>query len=156
MKGIQKEIQKTEYVTYYVATDGTEFKTMEECQVYEQSAYAVVRTKFMKLVVDKGDEPGFFNVGSDDCTVYAVKLHSQEDADVVLQLYYLKYPHIKGDGEVYKKCSERACSLVNTALHANDILFVGEYDDGYPYIINTRNNIVDRLLSIDKPKEDIE
>ena len=155
MKEITKECTKVEKYTVYEATDGTEFRTREECEKYEQTAHAVVRTKFLKLVVDEKTEWEFFDVGSDENTTYAIKMNTQEDADTVLQLYYIDNPYVLKDEEAPKRYKERAFNLVNTAYKEQDILFVGENYDGNIYIINTRNNMIKNLLNIDKDKEEV-
>ena len=151
----EKRVEHKTYETFYVAIDGTEFRDKAECEKYEQTAHAVVRQKFLKLVIADKTEYDFFHVGSDDTTVYAVKMDSQEEADTVLQLYYMDNPYVLKDEEAPKRYKERAFNLVNTAYQEKDILFVGENYDGDIYIINTRNNMVRNLLSIDKPKEEV-
>lgn len=153
MKEIQKTKEHIEYITVYQANDGTEFQNREECEKYEQTASAVLRTRFLKLVIDKETEYNLFNVGNDEEILYLVKLNSQEDADVVLQLYYLDNPHVLEDGETSRKWKEQAYTLVTTALKEHDVLYVGENYDGEIYLIDTRANIINRLLEVDKPKE---
>lgn len=152
---ITKERTKVEKYTVYEATDGTEFRTREECEKYEQTAHAVVRTKFLKLVVEEKTEWDLFGVGSNENTTYAIKMNTQEDADTVLQLYYLDNPYVLKEEETPKKYKERAFNLVNTAYQEKDILFVGENYEGEIYLINTRNGIIRNLLNIDKPKEEV-
>ena len=151
-----KEIQKKREVfdTWYQATDGTEFRTREECEKYEQTAHAVVRQKFLKLVIADKTEYDFFHVGSDDTTIYAVKMDSQEEADTVLQLYFLDNPHVLRDEENPKKYKEEALNMVNTAYQEQDILFVGENYEGEIFLINTRANIIEDLQMIDQPKQE--
>ena len=151
-----KEIQKKREVfdTWYEATDGTEFRTREECEKYEQTAHAVVRQKFLKLVIADKTEYDFFHVGSDDTTVYAVKMDSQEEADTVLQLYFLDNPYVLRDEENPKKYKEEALNMVNTAYQEQDILFVGENYEGEIFLINTRANIIEDLQMIDQPKQE--
>ena len=150
-----KEIQKKREVfdTWYQATDDTEFRTREECEKYEQTAHAVVRQKFLKLIIANKTEYDFFHVGSDDTTVYAVKMDSQEEADTVLQLYFLDNPHVLRDEENPKKYKEEALNMVNTAYQEQDILFVGENYEGEIFLINTRANIIEDLQMIDQPKQ---
>ena len=151
-----KEIQKKREVfdTWYQATDGTEFRTREECEKYEQTAHAVVRQKFLKLVIANKTEYDFFHVGSDDTTIYAVKMDSQEEADTVLQLYFLDNPYVLRDEENPKKYKEEALNMVNTAYQEQDILFVGENYEGEIFLINTRANIIEDLQMIDQPKQE--
>lgn len=155
MKEITKEHTKVEKYTVYEAADGTTFNSKEECEKYEQTAHAVLRTKFLKLVVEERTEWEFFSVGSDENTTYAIKMNTQEDADTVLQLYYLDNPYLLKDEEQPKKYRENAFNTVNTAYQEKDVLFVGENYDGDVYIIDTRNNMIKNLQSIGKDKEEV-
>ena len=151
-----KEVQKKRevYDTWYEAIDGTEFRTREECEKYEQTAHAVVRTKFLKLVVEERSEYDFFGVGCDDNTTYAVKMNSQEDVDTVLQLYYLDNPYVLRDEDTPKKLKERAYNLVNNAYQEEGILFVGENYDGETFIINSRGKMIEDLMKIGQSEEE--
>ena len=148
----EKKIEHKVYETLYEATDGTTFNSKEECEKYEQTAHAVLRTKFLKLVVEEKNEWELFGVGSDEDIVYAIKMNTQEDTDTVLQLYYMDNPYVLRDEEAPKKYKERAFNLVNTAYKEQDILFVGENYDGEIYIINTRANIIEDLQKIGSTK----
>lgn len=150
----EKQIERKVYDTFYVAVDGTEFREKAECEKYEQTAHAVVREKFLKLVISEKTEYDFFHVGSDDTTVYAVKMNSQEEADAVLQLYFLDNPYVLRDEEAPRKYKERAHNMVNTAYQEQDILFVGENYEGDIFLINTRANIIEDLQMIDQPKQE--
>ena len=145
---IEVKKERTEYDTWYKASDGAEFRTKEECEKYEQTARAVVRTKFLKLVVEEGTEWDFFKVGNDENPVYAIKINSQEEADTVLQLYYIDNPYVLGDGEDWKSYREKAINMINAAYTEKDILFVGENYEGEIYLISTRNNIIENLKKI--------
>ena len=151
-----KEVQKKRevYDTWYEAIDGTEFRTREECEKYEQIAHAVVRTKFLKLVVEERSEYDFFGVGCDDNTTYAVRMNSQEDVDTVLQLYYLDNPYVLRDEDTPKKLKERAYNLVNNAYQEEGILFVGENYDGETFIINSRGKMIEDLMKIGQSEEE--
>ena len=151
---IEKKVERKVYDTYYVASDGTEFKTEEECEKYEQTAHAVVRTKFLKLVAETKTEYDFFGVGCDENTVHAVRVESPQDVDTVLQLYYLDNTYVLNDDENTKRYKERALNIVNTAYQEQDILFVGENYDGEIYIINTRANIIEKLQKVGSAKEE--
>ena len=151
-----KEI-KTErkvYDIHYEAIDGTEFRIKEECEKYEQTAHAVLKTKFNKLVLDTQTECGFFGVGGDDNPVYAIKVKSPEDVDTVFQLFCLDHPYALNDDDSAKAYKEKTYNLIKTAYMDKDILFVGESYDGDIYIINTRFNIIEDLKKIDDPKEE--
>ena len=150
----ENKVARTVYDIHYEATDGTKFVNREECEKYEQTAKAIIRTRFLKLVVNEGTEYHYFNVGSDDDSVYAVKLNSREDADTVLAYYYITNPSVLEENNIYYK--ERAVEYVETALKEQDIIFIGENYDGDIYIINTRNNIIKGLQNIDQSKKEVE
>lgn len=151
----ERKIERKVYDIMWDASDGTTFSSKEECEKYERSAHAVVRTKFLKLIVEERTEWGFFKAGSDDNPVYAIKMDSQEDADTVLQLYYMDNSYILKDDEEFKKHKERSSNMVYTAYKEHDILFVGENYEGEIYLINTRNDIIKNLQDIDKAKEEV-
>ena len=150
----EKKLERKVYDTYYEASDGTEFRTKEECEKYEQTAHAVVRTKFLKLVTETKTEYDFFGVGCDENTVHAVRVESSEDVNTILHLYYLDNPYVLNDDENAKKYKERVLNLVNTAYQEQDILFVGENYDGEIYIINTKANIIEDLQKVGSTKEE--
>jgi hypothetical protein len=81
-------------------------------------------------------------------------MDSQEEADTVLQLYFLDNPYVLRDEENSKKYKERALNVVNTAYQEQDILFVGENYEGEIFLINTRANIIEDLQMIDQPKQE--
>ena len=86
MRTEKKEIQKIEYVTTYIADDGTEFKSEEECKKYEQTATCAINGMFNKLKIQKFEnvaeyEP-FNNFYCED-TMYAVKIESVEQLEIV-------------------------------------------------------------------------
>ena len=153
MKEIKKERTITD--TYYEAVDGTQFSSKEECQKYENTAKAVLREKFKKLIIEESTEYDFFSAGSDENTVYAVKMETEGDMDTVLQLYYSDNPYVLREEDNCKKYKERAYNLVNTAFTENDILFVGENYEGDIYLISTRGNIIENLQKIDRKNEEV-
>lgn len=152
MKVINKERTVTD--TYYEAIDGTQFRTREECEKYDTTAGAVLRQRFLKLVIKKTTEYNFFGVGSDEDIVYAVKMETEADMNAVLQLYYTDNSWILNkEDDTANEYKERAFNMVNTAFTENDILFVGENYDGEIHLINTRANIIEDLQKIDRKEE---
>ena len=150
-----KEV-KTERKIYdlsYEAVDGTRFTCKEECEKYEQSAKAVLWAKFKKLVVKEGTEYSMFTVGCDDSTVYAIKMETETDADVLKQLWVMDHSYL-ATTERYPKYQEEAFTKIDTAYQEMDILFVGEDCEGQTYIIDTRANIIEDLQNIDKKQDD--
>lgn len=144
------KIENTVYTTQYEAIDGTRFTSKEECEKYDNTARAILKEKFRKLVIDEGTEETFFICGSDENTAYAVKIASEEDADVVLQLYFLDNPWVLDEKDYNKSVRDKALKMVDRTLKEKDILFVGENYEGDCYLITTRNALIEKLNNIDK------
>ena len=145
MKKIRKE--NVSYYDVFVACDGTEFRDEKECRIYDESAKGVLNAKYKKLVVCYKTEYDLFNVGSDEANVDIVRIKSQADADVVLQMFFMENPHLLTDNnENYAEMRTRAEDCVRKALKDNDALFVGKsYDDGCFWLIGTLNSIKEKL-----------
>ncbi len=80
-----KELKRTETIEKiigYEADDGTEFKTKEECEKYEKSAFGVVFARFKKLIVKTYDECKVFanqGYGSEEYQYYLIDIKSEND-----------------------------------------------------------------------------
>ena len=150
MKEIKTE--KKIYSISYEAVDGTTFTCKDECEKYEQSAKAVLWAKFKKLVVKEGTEYSMFTIGCDDNTVYAIKMKTKADADVLKQLWVLDHDYL-ATTEKRSEYKKEAFTKIDTAYTEKDIIFVGEDCEGYTYIIDTRANFIENLQNIDKKKD---
>lgn len=144
MKEIKQEIQKVEYITKYEATDGTLFDDANECRKYENSARAVLLTRYKTLVINKFCEEDLFGVGSCEYDIDIVKVTSPEDTDLILQLLILYNPHIGKDQErlaLYRK-------QLNTAMKDDDVVFIGRgYDDDDNfYIMDSLINFLNKIV----------
>lgn len=144
MKEIKQEVQKVEYVTKYEATDGTLFDDADECRKYENSARAVLLTRYKTLVINKFCEEDLFGVGSCDYGIDIVKITDSEDIDLVLQLLILYNPHIGKDQE--RLASYR--KQLNTAMEDDDVVFIGRgYDDDDNfYIMDSLINFLNKIV----------
>lgn len=152
MKEIIKERTSVEKYTVYEAVDGTQFDYREDCEKYENSAKGVLRGKLSRLIVnDQYGEYSLFKCGCYDGTIIAVKLPTEADVDIVLQAYYLDNPYILTE-------NNNACRtyLIDTLLQAykeKDIVLFGfNCNDGL-YLIDSRSNIIKRLVELTKKKE---
>ena len=75
-----EEIKETKVVgTKYIADDGTEFYSVEDCKKYEQSALFVMRSK-LKFIADT-DQEEFSVDGCCDNGVEGFDIQTQEDLD---------------------------------------------------------------------------
>lgn len=150
MKQITKE--KTTTYSVYVATDGTEFDNAEECLQYERSAQGVLKAKLKKYIVWEGNEYDLWRNDTEYNTV-AVELKTQEAVDTLLHIYYLQHSYLLLDE--HNKGREVFESLVDETFKNKDLLILGINCDNEYYYIDSRNNIVNRLLNLDK-KDDSE
>lgn len=151
MKEVKVEKVTKTFDIYWEAVDGTRFTSKEECQKYDESAKGVLKARLMGLTIYKQTEYELLH-GSDDTTIYGVRLAKEEDKDVILQLYLLDNGWINNDNN-HNKYLERAKYLIDSAYKNNDILLVGENYDGDFFICDTCQNIVDRLYN-KKQEED--
>jgi len=82
----EQKIERIEIKKIYVADDGTEFQSEEECKKYEQTARCVINGMFHKLKIQKtygvGDCEPFNFFGYEDC-VYAVKIENMNQVEIV-------------------------------------------------------------------------
>lgn len=86
MKIEKKEIQRIEYKNIYIANDGTEFSTAEECKKYEQTAQCAINQAFNKLPIQSTYDPSgsasFPYFGCED-TLNAVRIRDVNDLEIV-------------------------------------------------------------------------
>ena len=143
MKIIEKERTQVQKYTIYEAADGCTFDTKEEWEKYEQTAKFVLRTKMMRMVVEEGTECKFFSCGYDENTVYAIKVESGADADILFQLYALDNPYVRGTDKACEEHRNRIQSIIYGSI--GDILLMAENYDGEIYIIDSRKNVINRL-----------
>ena len=87
-----KQTRTIEEIVGYVANDGTQFETKEECKKYETTANAVIKERFKKLVVKEIEGcvlgnygTAFFNCNCDEDWYYAlVEIKNSEDLNVAM------------------------------------------------------------------------
>ena len=153
MKKIQKEIVRKEYVSVFVANDGTEFSDEAECKKYDESAKGVLLAKYQQVVLKESDAYSLFGFGSDEEVIEVVKLNSKEDVDLIVQCYLLENDYIK-EREDYNERMEKMITRLKKSVTENDIIFIGRgYDkDGF-YFEGTRNEHIDVLRRLGEPVE---
>ena len=151
MKEIQVETKSLK--TIYRAVDGTDFTNKGDCEQYEQSARGVIMGRFKRLVIAETNEWELLR-GDDEHGVYALKIESQTDIDIVLQAYYINNPYMLKDDGNQAKYRERYESMCNRAYREKDLLLMGTNCDGDLYFLDTKNAFIERLNNLDKPKEE--
>ena len=149
MKEIKKERTTTQTYYEYEALDGTIFSDREECQKYDESALGVLNYKVNLLKVGKENMDCWdLCYGYEDNKCFALKPELPEDKDTILQWYLGHHRHFLDDS--CKDYVNNIASKIQCALNEGDIIFFGENCDDEPYIMNTRNNIINNLKNFDK------
>lgn len=155
MKTIQKEKVQKSFYDVFVANDGTEFTSREECQKYENSAWGVMMAKIKPLIVEETCEEGIFGFGSCDHIVWVMKPTTQNDVDAILQAYVMNSPYLmEPDGG--QQHVERARHLLQRAVSENDVIFVGRgYEMDSFWFVGTRNSMkeeLDKFANVEEKK----
>ena len=139
MKTINKEIVTKSTKTVYVANDGTEFENAEECKKYEKSARGVLYAKYAPKLVKTSDEESLFGMGNCDNDVEIVRVETQEDADLILQILLLENSWYDTDER-----REEAIAQINSAI--GDFLLVGRgYDHGGFLLYGSRKSFIENF-----------
>lgn len=151
MKEITKERTYTEKYTVYESFDGQEFPDKNECEKYENSALGVARGKVQSLIVSKGNDAWSLMGGCDDHEVVAVKFGDYRYMDDFLQWLYLECPWYLNNSHKERKAEVEA--IVLNAYIEKDVILLGRNWDGDYYFINSRQNIINNLMALDKKEE---
>lgn len=146
IKEVKREI--VESYTYYEATDGTVFDCKEECRKYENSALGVLRGRVSKLIVSEKTNAWDLMGGYDDNSVVAVAVPREEDINTILQMIYLESPHLTCDE--YESRRKELEATISKAHEEKDVILLGINCEDEYYFINSRNNIINKLMSLDK------
>lgn len=152
MKEITKERTHIEKYTVYEAVDGTEFTNQEECKKYEESALGVARGKVQPLFISTSNDAWTLMGGCDDHKVIAVKFKNTTDVDIFLQWLYIECPWYLNNHHKERKAVIE--SIVRTAYDRGDVILIGKNCDDDYYFINSRQNIIDNLMALDKKEEE--
>ena len=139
MKTINKEIVTKSTQTVYVANDGTEFENAEECKKYEKSARGVLYAKYAPKLVKISDEESLFGMGCCDNDVEIVRVETQEDADLILQILLLENSWYDTDER-----RKEVIDVINSAI--GDFLLVGRgYDHDSFWLYGSRKSFIEKF-----------
>jgi len=148
MKTIEEK--RTVYDIMYEAVDGTTFRSQEECVKYEESARGILRAKLKKLIVNDQYDGWELMGGNEGNKILAVKMETEENKETVLQNYYFDNPWILKEDSPHKEKLEKR---VEQAYKEQDVILFGLNCVDNLYLIDTRNNIIDRLNKLDLKEE---
>lgn len=119
----------------YVAVDGTEFITPNECLSYEKSAKGMLLTKYKDILIKTAAECIIFGSGSDEYLIDVVNVRDEKDIDMIMQLAFLFNPNYTqedcADAARWRKECERA-------MEGKEPLFIGrDYDKNEFWIMHS-------------------
>lgn len=150
MKRIEKEIKS--YKTMYVANDGTEFSSEEECCKYDESAKGIIFSRYNKLILGKTDEDALY-YGSDEHEIDIVKPTCERDKDTIMQMSCYICGQISEDSIKVQE------DYIERAIKEDDVVFMDwSCDHDWCWIIGTRNSLkesIDKCVQ-DFTKDDVE
>ena len=131
--------------TFYEAVDGTHFRTKEECKKYEDSAKCVLLTKYNHMVIKNIAEYDLHLAGSEEYMLDIVKIDSEEDIYIIMQLYALYNSH-----QSYRQYDDKYRNMCIKALQEDDYIFIARENCGEDlfYIQYSRNELIANLNSV--------
>lgn len=145
----QITVERTVKDTRYEAIDGTVFTDSKECEKYENTVYAILNSRYKKLVKAATTEYDMFNTGSEDSTIDLVRLQDKEDVQTVLQMLCLNNNYYNRP-ENSKKLEEKE-AMLNLTLKTGDLVLIyrGYENDGF-CINDTLSTLTNRINNIVK------
>lgn len=144
MKEIKEEIIKKEYVTRWEAVDGTVFESKEQCKIYDGSAKAIILGRLKKLQVCEKESAWDLMGGDEEHPVVGFKATTEKERDIIMQFIHSEMTWLRDERILQIE------GIVDNALENNDIILFGRNCDGDYYFINSRMNIVNNLMGLDK------
>ena len=148
MRKERKEFKKIEYKDVFIATDGKEFLSEDECKKYEGTCECAINEMFNKVpnqATWAGNVDEFCTFGYDD-TIYAIKIRDLTDVEVVNKWLKYKDSSARGIGadaigtiqifsgfDCYVNCLGTPDDLKQIYINAVDSLFnklVEKAEDG--------------------------
>lgn len=140
-----KQIEKTRTITEikYQAIDGTEFDNRDECIKYDNTALAIMMSRYKPLVIKSISEWELFGAGCDDSTCDIVKLN--EDSDVDILMFLIAYSNSHYTDTRLRDIEEK----VLTAVGNNDkiIIYRGYNNEDFRLcntVLGAVNSILDK------------
>ena len=131
----EKKIENVTYATVYVATDGTEFNTKEDCAKYERTYACALKSRLMAMAINENSEEDMFSRGSCDASVIVVIPRSEKDIDTIKQY------------AIGLSCTEEQVSrqISDADINMPVTITIG-YDNDWCYI-QTVSSLVDHITN---------
>lgn len=140
----QLEITKTSIELRYEAIDGTVFIDHKECELYENSAKCVMLSKYVKLIVKSDTEYNIYGVGSEDYTIDVIKFKSENEIDLIMNLFILYNQYCSKD---YDRVNKIRAELTK-AFRKQQFFFIGRgYEGDTFWPLDSLNNVLEHIVS---------
>ena len=145
-----EEIKETKVVgTKYIADDGTEFYSIEECEKYEKSALFVMKAK-LKLIADTNEDE--FSVGGCyDDAVEVFDVQTREDLDNLKAYLHLvlSIHGVRDFDNYFSKDSSFNFNFANVTF-GHEVIIWWSYDQDHFWVYG--NGSIDAYLDYVKQK----
>lgn len=132
---MERRVEKKERVVVeekitWVATDGTEFSTQEECSKYEQTAECVLKSAYEKCVIAKATEYDLWDTGSEEYKVHFIVPQNERDVEM-LNRYQLFLDKSRKDKELQFTSDMIGQTVIIWWSYDMDYFYVEGTIDGY-------------------------
>lgn len=163
MKKERKEIIRKEYKDIYIAIDGEEFTSEEECKKYEQTAEAVInaafeKTKFGNPVHNVGDQFYSWGCEEDLFCVHITDEHDLHDVNMWMMAHDVSpcgYLWCRGDrGKVQFDTDEIGTIQVLSVVCDCDYYAYGSFEQMQEYLHREADKVINALIEPKKDKEE--
>lgn len=147
MRTEKKEIQKIEYEYTYIANDGTEFKSEDECRKYEETAKcaifgAIKRLEYQETRCFAERECDLFTSFSCDDNMYAFRIRNVDDLEVINRWIHL----VNIAGDKLGTDAIGTIQLINTYCDDEDVWLIGTVEQFKERICKQIDKLVDKLV----------
>lgn len=143
-----EEIKRVEIRRTYIANDGTEFTSEDECVAYENTAHCAIMAQYNKLILKTMDEYKVFDMGSSDNIVEIVKLNTPDDVRITIEALLATTGH--HTNEPIPNWIQRRVDTIEKAYREDDLLLVWRSYDMTCFETYTRNSFIERLQNLCK------
>ena len=154
MKEVKRETKREviDTIIEYYACDGTVFDSKEECEKYEKTSACFINFKANNCKVSEGNSAWNLMGGYEDNEVVAFKPECESDVESLCQLLILHCPWLNDDD--CKENRDKKFQIINDVWVSGDVVLFGKNCEGDYYFINSRQNIIDNLMKLDKEELD--
>ena len=138
----QIEVEKIIKEVWYEAIDGTTFKDKVECEKYDNTARAVLMSKYKPLVLKSITEWDLFETGSEDCYYDLVMINCEKDIEIITQLALLQNTFLYKDQERLNNIE----NICRNAWREEDVILISRgYQEDSFWISGTVNNRINHI-----------